>query len=329
MREYTNRTSSAKKQRIGNVLRAFAIGGLLCVSACAPSGPHPASMQTADVQQRVFATPEQAVDALVSATRNDQKAELMKIMGPGADKLIHSGDAVADAESRARFLAAYDKAHEIRSEDDNRYVLVVGEEEWPLPIPLVRAKGGWWFDTAAGEEEVLNRRVGRNELNVIGICRAYVEAQQEFAAQHPFDGNEHEYAQRFKSSAGKHDGLYWPVATGQPESPFGSLIADATAQGYSDKAMSRHAPYHGYYFKIVKRQGAHASGGAKSYVAGGHMTGGFALIAFPASYGDSGVMTFIISQNGIVYEKNLGPDTAKIARQIMQFDPDNSWNIVR
>lgn len=311
--------------RVSAVLRILAVCGFLCVSTCAPSEPPPALPG----QQRIFATPEQAVDALVSATRKNQKAELIKILGRRSYKLVHSGDAVADAQSRARFLAAYDQAHEMKSEDDNRYILVVGDEEWPLPIPLVYSKGGWWFDTAAGGEEILNRRIGRNELSAIGICRAYVEAQQEFAAMHPIKGNKYEYAQKFRSSPGMHDGLYWPVAKGRTESPFGLLIANATAEGYSDEAMGRHTPYHGYYFKILKAQGPHASGGAKSYIAGGHMTGGFALIAFPARYGDSGVMSFIISQNGIVYEKNLGPATAKIAGQTAQFDPDISWNIVR
>lgn len=312
--------------RFNAVARVFAIGSLLCVSACGTpdiQSPPSAVMQKGNARQEIFATPEQAVDALISATRNDQQAELLKIMGPRARKLISSGDPVADQRGRAHFLAAYDEAHEIKSESNGRDMLVVGDDEWPMPIPLVQAKGGWEFDAAAGKEEILNRRIGRNELNVIGICRVYVEAQQDFAA------TQHEYAQHFRSAGGQHNGLYWPAAEGQPESPLGPLIANATAEGYSGKVLSRHTPYHGYYYRILKKQGIHASGGAKNYITKGHMTRGFALIAFPASYGNSGVMTFIISQNGIVYEKNLGANTAKIARRIAKFDPDNSWNIVR
>lgn len=305
----------------GSMAKWFVIGGLLCVLAgCART---PVAQNGYDPTQQVFATPEQAVDALVSATRSDDQAALLKIMGPGAGKLISSGDKISDQRGRTRFLAAYDKAHDIKSEGDNRDVVVVGDEEWPLPIPLVHMNGGWEWDTAAGEEEILNRRIGRNELNVIQVCRSYVEAQQEFAA------TQHEYAQRFQSSKGQHNGLYWPVVAGQSESPFGPLIANATAEGYLGSVLGRHAPYHGYFYRILKAQGAHASGGVKSFLIKGRMTRGFALVAFPASYGNSGVMSFIISQNGIVYEKNLGPDTLKKAQHITQFDPDNSWKIVR
>jgi hypothetical protein len=321
---------SLKSQRLGVALRLLAIGGVMFIAACSTPRVGPsadAAPRTPDAQQRVFATPEEAVNALVAATRDDRKAELLMILGPRAEKLVHSGDGVADRHARERFIAAYDKAHEIESEGEGRDMLVVGEEEWPMPIPLAGAHGVWWFDTAAGEQEILNRRIGRNELNVIKTCRAYVEAQQEFAALHSLIGSRREYAQRFRSAEGQHDGLYWPVADGQPESPLGPLIANATTEGYSDKALGKHAPFHGYFYRILKSQGPHTSAGARDYVINGHMTRGFALLAFPARYGDSGVMTFIVNHNGIVYEKNLGPGTAKIARRITQFEPDESWNV--
>ena len=324
---------STMSDKISRLVRLVAVSGLLGIASCAtqappPSPPPPAPVTTTQ-QQQIFTTPEQAVDALVTAARNDDKGDLIRILGPGADKIIHSGDAVADAQSRERFLKAYDAAHEIRGEGHNRYILVVGDEEWPMPIPLVYSKGGFWFDTAAGDDEILNRRIGRNELAVIEICRAYVEAQQDYAAMDAAHNGKHEYAQRFRSSEGQHDGLYWPVAAGEPESPLGDLIADATSAGYSQKAIGKHAPFHGYYFGILTKQGSHAPGGEKDYIVDGHMTRGFALVAFPATYNDSGVMTFIIAHNGIVYEKNIGPNTAKVARGMTVFDPDSSWNIVK
>jgi len=321
------------KNAFGALTKIIILGGILSLSACCAveSMPpaSPAVLKTPGAHQEVFATPGDAVDALVSATRGDEKSELMKILGPHAWKLIHSGDKVADERGRERFLAAYDKAHRIESESGDRDRLIVGEEEWPMPVPLMHTEGGWWFDAVAGEQEILDRRIGHNELNAIGVCRAYVEAQQEFAARHPLKGGKHEYAEHFQSSDGQHDGLYWPTASGQPESPFGLLVSNATAEGYEGKTFNKHVPYEGYFFRILKRQGPHAPEGAKDYVVNGHMTRGFALIAFPARYGDSGVMTFIVNRHGIVYEKNLGSDTAEIARNIAQFDPDGSWNIVR
>jgi hypothetical protein len=327
---------NSHKNRVGSFLRVLAVAGFMCfLAACAIQSdtlpapqPSAAALKNPDAQQQEFATPEKAVEALVVATRSNKQGDLQKILGVRAGKLIHSGDKVADEQGRKKFLAAYDKAHEIENEDDGHKVLVIGEEKWPMPIQLAQGAGGWWFDTTVGEQEILNRRIGRNELNVIEICRAYVEAQQEFSNMHTL-GAGHEYAQRFQSTEDRHDGLYWPAAEGQSESPFGELISMAAEEGYGGKVLGNHAPYEGYYYKILKSQGSHASGGAREYVADGHMTRGFALIAYPARYGDSGVMSFIVNQNGIVYEKNLGPDTAKIARRSTQYDPDGSWNIVR
>ncbi len=315
--------------------RMVAVGGILCVLAgCAPESQHAAylspTLESRQGEQLVFATPEQAVDALVTATREDRKDDLLKILGSNAHEIIYSGDKVADEEDRDKFISAYDRAHEITSDDITGHdTLVVGEEEWPVPIPLVHADNGWWFNTAMGQEEILNRRIGQNELNVLEVCRVYVKAQEEFLALHAHRKHQHEYAQHFQSSPGQHDGLYWPSADGEQISPLGPFLANASEEGYSGKILSKHNPYHGYYYRMLKRQGSHASGGGKDYFVHGHMRRGFALIAFPARYGDSGVMTFIVNQDGIVYEKNLGFVTDEVARVIRSFDPDDSWTIVQ
>jgi hypothetical protein len=324
----SNRNTAAT---LGRFFAGFAL--ILAVTGCetpastTPPVPPPAK----PAAQESFATPDEAVDAIVAAARTDNKATLVKILGPHAEKIIHSGDKVADREAREKFLAAYDKKHalDIDEDDNDRASLVVGSEEWPMPIPLVRTGQGWWFDTAAGEEEILNRRIGRNELNVIEVCRAYVDAQREFAAQHKLGDHKHEYAQRFTSTSGQHDGLYWETKDGEAESPLGPLIASATAEGYKEKTLSKHTPYHGYFYKILTKQGPHSPMGAKDYIKDGHMTRGFALVAFPDRYGDSGVMTFIVNRHGIVFQKNLGPDTAKIAAGITEFDPDEGWSVVQ
>ncbi len=282
----------------------------------------------AGARQETFSAPQQAVDALIGANRSGSTAQLLKILGPEAEKLISSGDPVADKAGRDRFVAAYDASHKLERRGADRVVLIVGKEDWPLPIPLFRQGSVWRFDTKAGEKEILDRRIGRNELKVIEVCRAYVEAQREYAAKDRLGSGHREYAQHLLSTSGKHDGLYWPVSTGEEDSPFGPLIAQARAEGYFNKAMRDESkPYHGYYYKILKRQGPDAPGGAKDYVVDGHMTGGFAMVAFPARYADSGVMTFIVNQNGIVYQKDLGPETATIAGDTTQFDPDATWTI--
>jgi len=283
--------------------------------------------QAARMKQKIFATPESAVDALIAANRNGQIAKLMNILGPDSEKLIFSGDSIADKQGRKKFLDGYDAAHKLEKNGEDRRILVVGQEEWPLPIPIVRTGGVWRFDSAAGAQEILNRRIGRNELNVIHVCRAYVEAQREFAEKGRQADGKFEYAQRLHSTRGKHNGLYWQTKAGEEKSPLGPLIAVAETEGYGEGAIQAKEPYHGYFYKILMQQGEKASGGARNYITGSHMTNGFALIAFPAKYGDSGVMTFIINQDGIVYEKNLGPKTTKIASQIMQYNPDSTWKI--
>jgi hypothetical protein len=204
--------------------------------------------------------------------------------------------------------------------------LVVGPEEWPLPIPIISQGSGWHFDTEASAQKILDRRVGRNELDVIEVCRAFVGAQREFASIRRLGTRRHEYATRIASSPGTHDGLYWAPRPGEAPSPLGPLVARARAEGYAEQEPAQPtAPYHGYYYRILTSQGPHAPGGTKSYLVDGHMTGGFALLAYPAKWGDSGIMTFMVSQDGIVFERNLGPDTDGLAREIAQFDPDLNW----
>jgi hypothetical protein len=276
-------------------------------------------VSAAEAPQKTFATPEAAVDALVAAARTDRTGELVKVLGSEGRKLVSSGDAVADKQGRQRFVAVFGQKHEIEKADDDKATLIVGNEEWPFPIPIVRVGAVWRFDTRAGEQEILRRRIGRNELGTIEVCRAYVDAQREYALKDRNGDGLLEYAQKFISSKGKQDGLFWETKPGELESPMGPLVARARAEGYERQ------PYHGYYFKILKAQGKNAPGGAYSYMAHGRMIGGFALVAYPAEWGNSGIMTFVVNQDGVVYQRNLGPDTPAIARRMASFDPDASW----
>jgi hypothetical protein len=316
-----------KRPMMRNIGRRLLIGLWLGVTGMGITAiPASSTMAAAATQQKTFATPEKAVDELIAANRDNSMRELLAILGPDGAKLISSGDPVADKRGRELFLAAYDEAHKLELDGQDKAILVVGKEEWPLPIPLVRRQAGWRFDTKAGVEEILDRRIGRNELSVIEVCRAYVAAQREYAAQRLGPGGLPDYAQHFMSTGGQHNGLYWPVKPGEEESPLGPLIAQARAAGYAPGTPhEKPRPYYGYYFHILTRQGANAPGDTKNYVVDGHMTGGFALIVYPATYGDSGIMTFIVNQDGIVYQKNLGPDTTRMAAQITQYDPDGSW----
>jgi len=284
----------------------------------------------ADVNQETFDSPERAAAVLVAAARTDNTAALDLVLGPAGAKLVNSGDPVADASGRDMFVAAYDRLHRIDHDGDDRTTLVIGDEQWPFPIPIVKRAGHWLFDTAAGEEEILDRRVGRDELNAIQVCRAYVEAQRDYAAAGASGSGLREYARKFVSSPGTHDGLYWPAPAGAAESPIGPLVASARAEGNGGSgADGKRVPYHGYYYRILDRQGPAAPGGAYDYVANGHMIGGFALVAFPATWGNTGVMTFVVNQDGVVHQKDLGPETATVARAMTAYDPDRSWKPVR
>jgi hypothetical protein len=239
---------------------------------------------------------------------------------------VSSGDEVADAATRQKFVAAYDAKHQIAMEGDNKAILVIGQEDFPLPIPLVRKDGLWRFDTAAGREEILFRRVGRDELDAIQSCLAYVDAQNEYGEKDRSGAGVGVYAQRIISETSKKDGLYWPASASGDESPLGELMAEATKQGY--RVGEGRTPYRGYYFKILTKQGPDAPGGELDYVVKGKMIGGFALVAYPAEYRNSGVMTFIVNHTGNVFQKDLGPDTARLAERMTSFNPDRSWTKV-
>jgi hypothetical protein len=281
------------------------------------------------IRQKSFASPEEAVNALVVAVKADNKKEMLAILGPAGKELISSGDEVADKEGREKFLKAYDEMNKLEKESADRIVLHVGIDDWPLPIPIVKKNNTWVFDTKAGKEEILNRRIGRNELNVIEVLHAYVVAQREYASKDCKGGGLVEFAQKFISTEGKHDGLYWEAKEGEEMSPLGPLVAQAAKEGYAEKAEGiNFSPFHGYYYKILKGQGNHATGGAYNYVVKGKMILGFALVAYPAQYGNSGVMTFIVNQEGVIYQKNLGKNTENIAKAMKKFDPDKTWNKV-
>jgi hypothetical protein len=284
--------------------------------------------RAADTQAAaVYATPEAAGDALAAAWQSGSRDELLAVFGSDGEKLVSSGDRVADKFARQRLADAFRQAHRLEQDGSDREVLVLGKEQWPYPMPLVHAADGWRFDVKAGAQQIIDRRVGRNELRAVEICRAYVEAQREYAAKDPMGGGLHEFAQQVASSPGKHDGLYWSVAAGETSSPLGPLVAEAEARGYDVASAKGQAPFHGYYYRILTRQGEHAPGGARDYMVNGHLTRGFALVAFPVRYGDSGIMTFIVNQHGIIFEKNLGPHTREIAGQMTEYDPDTSWKI--
>jgi hypothetical protein len=275
-----------------------------------------------------FADPEAAIAALAAASRGNDDDALIALFGPEGKDIVQSGDRIADKSARAHFTTRYEQAHKLVPEGADRMILTIGREAWPFPIPLLRSEGQWHFDSLAGRQEILDRRVGRNELRAIEVCRAYVEAQRDYAIFRKEHGLPVEYAQKFVSSPGKKDGLYWPAKAGSPESPIGEAMARANAEGYGTKdAAKGDQPYKGYYYKILFRQSAHASGGARAYLDKGHMTKGFAMIAFPAKYGDSGIMTFIVDQDGVVFEKNLGADTAHLVASIESFDPDPGWKL--
>ena len=284
----------------------------------------------ADAKQKSFKSPDEAVKALAGAVKGDDVKELMAIFGPSGKELVFSGDEVADKTGRGRFVRAYEEMNKLVSEDDKKVILHVGNEDFPFPIPIVRKGENWFFDTKAGKEEILNRRIGRNELNAIQVCLAYVDAQREYVLKDRDGDKLLEYAQRFISTKGEKDGLYWEAKEGEEQSPLGPLVAKAANEGYAGKKSGdRRTPYHGYYYRILKAQGKNAPGGEYDYVVKGKMIGGFALLAYPAEYGNSGVMTFIVNQDGVVYEKDLGKDTQKIAVVIKKFDPDSTWKKVQ
>jgi hypothetical protein len=284
----------------------------------------------AAVKQKGFVSAEEAVKAFIDAIKSNNDKELTSIFGPGVKAIISSGDPVSDKERREKFIEAYDAKNSLAREGE-KTVLIVGEKDWPFPIPLVQRGEQWFFDTKAGKEEILNRRIGENELDTIQTMLAIVDAEREYAMKDPEKSALIEYAQKIASDPGKKNGLYWETKEGEEPSPLGDLVAKARAEGYSAKGKKKGKPiaYHGYYYRILKAQGKNAPGGAFDYMVKGHMLGGFAVVAYPAKYGNSGVMTFLVNHDCVVYQKDLGKNTKKLAEAMKTFDPDKTWKTVK
>jgi hypothetical protein len=305
-------------------LRIAALAGLLAI---APIPPFTAAAQSADAPgQLTFASPEAAASALIDAMKSGDEKRLIGVLGPGSEALINSGDRYADAANRQKFIENYTTQHKLTEVGPGRDTLAVGVNEWPLPFPVVQVNGSWQFDARAGAQAIIDRRIGRNEIAAIRVALTYVDAQRDYLERSKQSGGTGEYAQRLISTTGQHDGLYWPAAADEPASPFGPLVAQAVEEGYpGDIVAGRQIPYQGYNFRVLKAQGENAPGGAKSYVTNGRMTGGFALVAWPAIFGSSGIMTFVVDQDGVVFQKDLGKGTTGAAAAMTSFDPDLTW----
>ncbi len=288
------------------------------------------SVSASAEDEQTFASPQEAVNALVTAAKNNDTNAIHLIFGATGHDLI-SPDAVQATKEYKLFVQHLTEKTELASNSDSNVTLEIGADGWPFPIPLVKQDDKWFFDTAAGAEEILNRRIGMDEIGAINVCSAYVDAQREYASEDRMGDGVLAYAQFLRSTPGTHDGLFWPTnQPGEELSPLGPLVAQARVDGYHRTAKmlnEEQAPYHGYYFKILTRQGSHAPGGKYDYIINGHMIAGFALVAWPAEWGNTGVMTFIVNQQGKVYQKNLGLKTAKIAKAITTYDPDDTWTL--
>jgi hypothetical protein len=296
----------------------IAIGSLLLVAAD----------RSVAGEQKTFATPTEAVNALVKAAEEGNQDEMLTILGDEGKELVYSGDAVQDEAGRQGFVKAYKAKHTLIEQDSKTRILQVGLKDWPMPIPIVNEGGKWRFDTAAGKQELLFRRIGHNELGAIAACRGFIAAQKDYAAA-PHDGLlAGLFARKLMSDPGKQNGLYWETAEEDTPSPAGLLLAVAGGQGYETPTGGKRQPYHGYYYRILTAQGSAAKGGAKSYLVDGQLSGGVALVAYPAEYRNNGVMTFIINQNGVVYQKDLGEKTSEIAGTMTEYNPDKSWKKV-
>jgi hypothetical protein len=276
----------------------------------------------AQAVKKSFSSPEEAVKSVVNAVRAHDLEEMLAILGPGSKELISSGDNAADRTGREKFLRAYDQMNTLQQESPDKMILCIGADNWPMPIPIVKKGSSWVFDIQKGKQEILNRRIGRNELQVIDLLHAYVDAQHEYATKDCGGSGKVEFAQRLISTENKRDGLYWEAKEGEKVSPLGPLVAQAAKEGSFNPDLQ---PFHGYYFRILKGQGKHADGGAYNYVVKGKMILGFAIIAYPAEYGNSGIMTFIVNQEGTIYQKKLGRNTTRRAEALKIFDPDKTW----
>ena len=311
---------SPSLRRPGIILAALTLAGLLSVL--------PGRLLAADEQ--TFGSPAEAVNALVAAAKNHDTNALHALFGSVGHELV-SPDVVQATEEFKVFVQRLTEKLQVVTNSDSNLTLALGADGWPFPIPLVKQAGQWRFDTAAGRTEILNRRIGQNELGALDVCHAYVEAQREYASQDRLGDGVLAYAQFLHSTSGSHDGLFWPAKSGEALSPLGPLVAAARVEGYHRTAKmlnDEQSPYHGYYFKILTRQGKHAPGGKYDYIINGRMIAGFALVAWPAEWGKTGVMTFIVNQQGKVYQKNLGPKTIATASAMTTFDPDDTWSPV-
>jgi hypothetical protein len=310
------------EQALHRQSRKLSLFSLLAVSLLMSSMPLAAQ---AVGEQKTFPSPSEAVQALVEAAKSGDPAQLVPLLGSQAADIISSGDIGVAKQVLADFVQAYVQKHSLAVEAQGFEYLQVGSGNWPFPFPIVRDGKVWYFDVDRGNEEILDRRIGRNELGAIAVCEGYVQSQIEYGSKGR-DGNPSViYAQRFHSNSGKHDGLYWPVSKGEPESPMGPFVASASAEEYSGQAVGSPVPYYGYVYRIITEQGPDAPGGAKSYMVDGKLTGGFALIAYPAEYRSSGVMTFIVNQDGVVYQQDLGDQTGDLASKTIAYNPDSSW----
>ena len=292
--------------------------GIVAAITILLTGCFPTRSMAQQAGQKSFSSPEDASNALVTAAQNNDEKAMLDILGPDGKQIVSSGDEAEDAESRANFAKRYQQMHRLVKEPDGTTILYIGAENWPTPIPLVNNSSSWYFDTEAGKKEILFRRIGRNEISTISVCQELVAAQKEYySAQH------NEYARNISSEEGQHNGLYWKAPEGEPLSPIGPLVASAFAKGKSPDAGP--TPYRGYFYLVLTRQGKNGTGGAKSYIANGKMTEGFAFVAYPAEYGSSGVMTFIVNEDGVVYQKDLGKKTDALAEAMKEYNPNSSW----
>jgi len=309
-----------KPRRIALMARLLLLALMLPLASCNKS---------AKPSIGVFATPDDASNALLTAAKAGDQNALLGILGPDSKEIIFSGDPVEDKNAAAAFVTGYGVMRRWRKMPDGTQILLVGADNFPFPIPLKKNDSGeWFFDTASGKDEILNRRIGRNELAIIEVCGAVADAQGEYFSQLHDGEKTKQFAMKFISDPSKQNGLYWTPADGQPASPLGPLAAFATGEGYSAKPAG-HTAFHGYYFRMLKGQSDKAPGGAKDYMINGKMTGGFAFVAYPAEYGNSGVMTFIVNQDGVLLQKDLGKTTTETATAMAQFDPDPGWTIVQ
>jgi hypothetical protein len=317
------RPAAAPSTRRLGVALALSISCLFASAADAPRAAPAAAAKSMAPKPVLFASPEEGFNALVATLRQQDFKALAKLLGPGHERITDSGDSDADRAAAAHFVAEYDTKHAIQMDGDARAILSTGANDWPMPIPLVKQAGGWAFDADAGEEELIARRIGRNELDAMQVCLAFVDMQREYAELDRNGNGLLEYAARLVSTPGKRDGLYWPAAAGEAPSPAGPRLAAANVQPKAAKGSPK--PFHGYYFRILTQQGKSAPGGARNYVVNGKLIGGVALLAWPASYLASGVKTFQCALDGVIHEKDLGPETAALAAKFSAFDPGPGW----